>query len=164
MTRWETPEVPCSCYGCPGCMFAYESRCKYAGCCQPREFQHLRACGQPHAASLQVAGPNVRVSVSCKLQVRLYRISRVCGQPPAASLQAAGPNVSCERAMQVAGPLVRVSWACGQPHVALLQVVGTSVSGFAVWTATRGFLQAVGPFVRVSRGRVGSHTRLLCKL
>ena len=72
MTRWETPEVPCSCYGCTGCMFAYKSRCKYAGCCRPRKFRYLRACGQPHAASLQVAGPHVRVSVSCKLLVRLY--------------------------------------------------------------------------------------------
>ena len=101
-------------YACTECMFAMKSRYKYAGCCWPREFRHLRACGQPHAASLQVAGP-----------------------------------------------LVRVSWAYGQPHAALLPVVGTSVSGFVVWTATRGFLQAVGPFVRVSRGRVGSHTRLL---
>ena len=147
MTRWETPEVPCSCYGCPGCMFAYESRCKYAGCCRPREFRHLRACGQPHAASLQVAGPNVRVSVSCKLQVRLYRISRACGQPPAASLQAAGPNVSCERAMQVAGPLVRVSWACGQPHAASMQVVGPHVWVSRCGQPPAAFLQAVGPHV-----------------
>ena len=60
MTRWETPEVLCGCYACTECMFAMKSRCKYAGCCRPRELRHLRACGQPHAASLQVVGPNVQ--------------------------------------------------------------------------------------------------------
>ena len=72
MIWWETPEVPCGCYACTECMFAMKSRCKYAGCRRPHKFQHLHACGQPHAASLQVAGPNVCVSVSCKLQVRMY--------------------------------------------------------------------------------------------
>ena len=103
MTQWETPEVPCGCYACTECMFATKLCCKYAGCRQPnRELRHLRACGQPHVASLQVAGPNVSFQ---------------------RALQVVGPNVSCQRALQVVGPHVRVSW-----------------------------------------GRVGSHTRLSCKL
>ena len=67
MTRWETPEVLCGCYACTECMFAMKSRYKYAGCCRPREFRHLRACGQPHAALLPAVGPNV--SFQCALQV-----------------------------------------------------------------------------------------------
>ena len=36
MTQWETPEVPCGCYGCTECMFAMKLHCKYAGCRQPQ--------------------------------------------------------------------------------------------------------------------------------
>ena len=84
-------------------------------------------CGQPHAASLQVVGPNV----SCRraLQVAGLNVARfagvvqppvagsagVCGQPPAASLQVAGPLV-----LGFAG-------ASGHLPVASLQVVGPFV-------------------------------------
>ena len=152
MTRWETPEVPCSCYGCPGCMFAYKSRCKYAGCCRPREFRHLRACGQPHAASLQVAGPHVRVSVSCKLLVRLYGFHGRVGSHT---------RLFCKL-------LVRVYRAsrCGQPPAAsckLLVVLACLASCWSECPVSAG-LASCRSACTGSRGRVGSHTRLLCKL
>ena len=55
MTRWETLEVPCGCYGCTECMFAM----KQSHCNPNVSNSDLRACGQPHAAYLQVVGPDV---------------------------------------------------------------------------------------------------------
>ena len=73
-------------------------------------------CGQPHVASLQVAGPNVLCQRVLQADGPFVpSFAEVCEQPPMASLQVVGPGVP------------GFAGVCEQPPAASLQVVGPYV-------------------------------------